>query len=148
LGKNCRYDGRNCLDRKLLELLRQVRVIGVCPEELGGLRGRRGPFELKGKAEDVFVGKAEVLSRRGRVVTKNFLKGAHETLKIAKRNKADLAIFKSRSPACSPDFVYNGTFTRKLVKGQGVTAWFLKRHGIRVISNQEFKRQYRIKGQS
>jgi uncharacterized protein YbbK (DUF523 family) len=142
LGENCRYDGKNSLDKELIERLRSCEVIGVCPEALGGLKGKRGPFEIIGTAKNIFSGKAEVLSIEGRKVTNSFIRGAFKTLGIAKIKKIRLAILKSRSPSCSPDFVYNGSFTGKLKRGKGVTSWLLQKNVIKVISNEDFKKSY------
>ncbi|MCD6227905.1 MAG: DUF523 domain-containing protein [Candidatus Omnitrophica bacterium] len=140
LGYRCRYDGRSCLDRELKKCLKEWEVVGVCPEELGGLRGRRGPFQIKGKTREVFLGKAKVVDRKGRDFTREFLEGAFSTLKIAKSKGVKIAILKSKSPSCSPDYIYDGSFKNRLVKGEGITCFLLKQHRIKVFTSDEFKR--------
>ena len=42
-GINCRYDGSNNLDTRVLKLLKEGKAISVCPEQLGGLATPREP---------------------------------------------------------------------------------------------------------
>lgn len=139
LGKKCRFDGRDSLDHQLIDFLKGFQVIGVCPEELVGLRGLRGPFEIKGDTKDVFCNKAKVTSIKGRDVTDKFIKAAYKILDIAEKKNVELAILKSKSPTCSPDFIYNGKFSHTLKRGLGVTAYILKENKIKIISNDQFK---------
>jgi len=37
IGCECRYDHQSCLQPELEQLLRDGKVIPVCPEQLGGL---------------------------------------------------------------------------------------------------------------
>ncbi len=48
-----------------------------------------------------------------------------------------LAILKSRSPACGCGHIYDGSFSGKLKKGDGVTAALLKSAGYKVISDED-----------
>ena len=45
LGYNCKYNGKNNLNKKIVELLKDHEVIPVCPEILGGLCCPRIPCE-------------------------------------------------------------------------------------------------------
>lgn len=145
LGENCRYEGSNCLDEELIKCLGGYEIIGLCPENLGGLIGERGPFEILGEPDKVFLGKAKVVNTEGKNVTKNFLKGACKTVSIAKKKSVKLAILKSKSPSCSPDYIYDGTFRKKLRKGKGVACLLLEQQGIKVVSSNEFKQVHKIK---
>lgn len=148
LGKRCRYDGRSCLDKELIKCLVGYEIIGVCPENLGGLVGKRGPFEISGEPPDVLAGKAKVVSRDGRDVTKNFLEGAYKTLEIAKKKGVRLAILKSKSPSCSPDYIYEGNFRKRLKKGKGIACLLLNQQGIEVVSSDEFKQIHKTERRS
>lgn len=133
VGINCKYDGKNNLDENVLRLVKEARAIPVCPEQLGGLRTPREPAEcVGGTGKDVLDGKAKVMTKSGKDVTHNFIMGAHETLKIVKIINAKEAILWSKSPSCSSEQTYDGSFTGKLVKGDGVTAALLKKNGVRV----------------
>ena len=70
-------------------------------------------------------------------VTKQFIKGAEETLKIAKLIGAKEFIAKSKSPSCGCGQIYNGAFSKELIAGDGVTTALLKKHGIKVITEKE-----------
>ena len=73
----------------------------------------------------------------GTDVTEEFERGAKEVLDLAKRVNADKAILKSRSPSCGVGIIYDGTFTKTQIEGDGVTAKLLRDNGIYVISSDE-----------
>ena len=123
VGINCRYDGKNKLDKKLLKLFKQGKLIPVCPEQLGGLTTPRIPAEQLGE---------KVITKDGQNVTENFIKGAKETLKIAKQFEIKEAILKSKSPSCGFGEIYDGTFSGKTKKGNGITADMLHKAGIKI----------------
>jgi len=58
-------------------------------------------------------------------------------LKIAKIFGAKEAILKQRSPSCGSGQIYDETFSRKIIKGDGVTTALLKKNGIKVISEED-----------
>ena len=74
----------------------------------------------------------------GTDVTEQFERGANEVLEIAKKVNATKAILKSRSPSCGVDIIYDGTFTKTKIDGDGVTAKLLRENGIEVISSDDF----------
>ncbi len=140
LGINCRYDGGCFHKEKLLELAGQGLVIPVCPEQLGGCGTPRQPCEICGGiGGDVLDGKCRVINVNGDDVTGNFISGAIETLKIAEACGIEKAILKSRSPSCGYGEIYDGSFSRKTIGGNGVTAELLIRNGIEVISDEDFR---------
>lgn len=124
-GQRCRYDGTAKPCPRVIGLIRAGKAIPVCPEELGGLPTPRAPAEI------VRVkGGQKVLQKSGTDVTAEFVKGAREALRIARLNKAEKAILKSKSPSCGIGQIYDGTFRGQLTKGDGVTAQLLKENGI------------------
>jgi len=128
LGIRCRYDGKSKRNRKVIELTKKEILIPVCPEQLGGLPTPREPAEQKGK---------KVFTRSGKNVTKKFLKGAKEVLRVAELFGIKEAILKQKSPSCGCGKIYDGTFTGKLIKGDGVTTSLLKKNKIKVISEED-----------
>lgn len=128
LGVNCRYDGTSKTIPELEDLMSKHTLIPVCPEQLGGLSTPRSPAEVKGDL---------VISKDGVDVTEEFIKGAEETLKIAKIYNCIYAILKERSPSCGSDKIYNGTFSKTIIDGDGIAAKLLKENGIRVIGESE-----------
>ena len=71
LGINCKYDGENNKNDKVIEYLKDKEVIPICPEIMGGLPTPRVPSEIK---DD------KVITKENKDVTNNFLKGANEVL--------------------------------------------------------------------
>ena len=138
-GINCKYNGGNNLNPYFLEMLRQEDLIPICPEQLGGLPTPRSACEVVGgTGDDVIIGHAQVFTRDGRDFTEFFLKGAQETLSIAAQADVDGAILQSRSPSCGHGKIYDGTFTGKLIDGDGVTTALLKKNGIKVWNDQDY----------
>ena len=68
----------------------------------------------------------------GRDVTENYRRGAEAALALCMQHGCKAAILKEKSPSCGCGLVYDGTFSRRLVSGDGVTAELLKVHGIKV----------------
>ena len=128
LGVCCKYDGGSNLSEKVLELKERYQIIPVCPEQLGGLVTPRTPAERSGQ---------KVITKDGRNVTEQFLRGAQETLKLAQIFGCQSAVLKERSPSCGCDVIYDGTFTGTKISGDGVTAELLKKNGIQVYTEQE-----------
>ncbi len=138
LGVACRYDGKVKPNQKVLDLLKEEVLIPVCPEQLGGLKTPRIAQEQQGMSgEDVLDGRCKVLNKEGQDVTEKFLKGAKETLNLAKLYEIKEFIGKCRSPSCGCGKIYDGTFSGTLIKGDGVTTALLKRNGIKVITEED-----------
>ena len=138
LGINCKYNGDNNKNEKIEEYLKDKEFILVCPEQLGGLSTPRDPSEIINiDNDDVINGNTNIISNKNLDVTKQFKKGALETLKIANLYKCKEAILKEGSPSCGSNFIYDGTFTGKKINGSGVTTTLLKQNGIKVISGKD-----------
>ena len=127
-GENCKYNGGNNRNKKVLRLMEENEVITVCPEQMGGLPTPRVPSEVRDGV---------VTARDGRIVDKEFRAGAAKCLEIAIRERSDLVILQSRSPSCGVKQRYDGTFTGKLVDGAGVTAELLMEHGFRCLDVED-----------
>ena len=128
LGKNCKYNGGNNLNQSVLGFIEGHEVIGVCPEQLGGLSTPRLPAEM---VEGI------VTNKEGISVDAEFRKGAQTALAAALEKKVDLAILQSRSPSCGVKEIYDGSFSGKKVKGQGVFARLLTKYGIKVLDAED-----------
>ena len=74
LGIDCKYNGKNNKNDKIIELLKDHELIPVCPEIMGGLPTPRIPAEIH---------QNKVIAKDGKDVTKQYQKGAEEALKIA-----------------------------------------------------------------
>lgn len=141
LGINCKYNGGNNLNPKIMSNLRGKPLIVVCPEAMGGLSIPRSPCEIQGgDGHDVLAGRARVVSYEGHDVTRYFLDGAFECLRLARLNDVKVAVLKKRSPSCGNGKIYDGTFSSVVVDGDGVTAALLKSHGIEILDEENFFR--------
>lgn len=130
LGENVKYDGKNNLiEKSELETLKNSFIlIPVCPELLGGLAVPRTPAEAT---------KNGVFTQNGEDVTAAFSAGARMSLQAAVQSGAKAAILKERSPSCGVHFIYDGTFSKKLMPGKGLTAKLLADNGITIFSEEE-----------
>ena len=139
LGIKCAWDGKdNYRSDKAIELLISETLIPVCPEHLGGLKTPRVAQEIQGgTGADILDKRCKVLNRNREDVTQEFITGAEETLKIVKLFHIKEFIGKSKSPSCGCGQIYDGTFSQKLINGDGVTTALLKRNGIRVITEED-----------
>lgn len=137
LGVNCKYNGGNNQIKLEADSMTGITFIPACPEQLGGLTTPRLPSEIKDlDGNDVLNGKAKVFNNKGEDVTMQFVKGAEETLRLAKRYNCSAAILKQRSPSCGSKQIYDGSFQGKVKAGDGVTAALLERNGIKVYSEE------------
>lgn len=131
LGVTCRYDGGHSLAEEIASKVGQMHVIPICPEQLGGLPTPRPPSNIvNGDGDEVLRGRARVINDRGEDVTEAFLKGAHETLALARLMGAKKALLKDKSPSCGLRTPYCETDTGY---GIGVTAALLLREGIEIV---------------
>ncbi len=129
MGKNCKYNGGNNYNPKVMEFLRDKDVIEICPELLANLPIPRPSAEL---VDGV------VMNINGENVDKEYRHAVEISMKEIEHMDIDLAILQSRSPTCGVNQVYDGSFTGKLVKGQGVFAQELIRAGYKVIDSEDF----------
>ena len=123
LGIPCRYDGASKPQSWAEKLAERHELVPVCPEQLGGLPTPRHPSERQGE---------RVVMDTGADVTEPYSRGAEAALALCVQNGCKAAVLKEKSPSCGCGLIYDGTFSRRLVSGDGVTAELLKAHGIRV----------------
>ena len=136
-GVKCKYNSGNNYSKYCDDLFKSGKAILICPEQLGGLPTPRIPSEMIEKAEKILKREGKILAKDGRDVTEEFVKGANEVEKIAKKLNIEGAILKDGSPSCGVNYVYDGTFTGKKIKGRGITAEILVKNGISVISEND-----------
>lgn len=134
-GINCKYSGENNLNEDILKLVNEGKAVPICPEQLGGLKTPRNPAEIIEKN-----GEIKVMTEAGADVTDEFLLGAKRSLEIAKVLGAKKAILQRRSPSCGFGKIYDGTFSGKLISGNGLTVRLFLENGIEVISDEEYDR--------
>ena len=123
-GFPCRYDGKARLCDEVVELVRAGKAIPVCPEQLGGLPTPRTPCEILA---------GRVVDKSGVDRTESYHRGAQAVLALAQTYGATQALLQNRSPSCGTGWIYDGTFSKTLIAGDGITARLLQENGIQVI---------------
>lgn len=125
LGDNVKYNGGNNYDSRIEKLKEVYDIIPICPETFGGMKRPREPSEIRN---------GTVISRSGKDVTKYFEEGANQVINIVNFKKIKKALLMDRSPSCGVNEIYNGTFSKRLIKGQGYTTQRLAEMGIRLFT--------------
>lgn len=128
VGRDCKYNGGNNYSEKVMEFLKDKEVIEVCPEVLAGMPCPRPRVEiLNGRLIDEF----------GNDVDEKYRNGVAKVLKQIEGQDIDLAILQSRSPTCGVKQIYDGTFSGKLLDGQGALAEALVKAGYHVMDLED-----------
>jgi len=130
LGIRCRYNGTDKLDPRISKLMELHHLIPVCPEIYGGLPTPRDPSERMGD---------KVMGRNGQDVTAEFVRGADETLALARLFGCKYAVLKERSPSCGFGEIYDGTFSGAMIPGNGVAAELLTQKGVTVLGESRME---------
>ena len=133
IGENCKYNGGNNLDNIAKLLYDKGLAFSICPEVLGGLSTPRTPAEIV---------EGMVISKEGADVTKEYDLGAQLSVDYALKHNIKIAILQARSPSCGSKQIYDGTHSGKLISGEGKTTKLLREHGIKVITIEEYMRDY------
>ncbi len=143
LGQRVRYDGgASDPNSEILERwTAEGRIVAICPEVAGGLPVPRPPAEIEPQATalDVLQGAGTVNTAAGTDVSAAYVAGARAALALAEKHGIRIAVLKERSPSCGSAGVYDGTFSRTLTAGMGVTAELLSRHGVTVFGESRLQ---------
>lgn len=139
VGINTRYNKKSAYNEKVLDFLKDKIAIIGCPEVLAGLKIPRLPLEIKGKVQDLLRGEAKIINKRGKDLTPKIFTACLEIVFILKKLKVKTAILKSLSPVCGSGKIYDGSFKGRIIKGDGLLAYLLKKNKIRVITDAEFR---------
>ena len=130
LGCNCKYNGKNNRNEAVIKYLKDKEVISICPELLANMPTPRPCAEI---IDEV------VMDDKGNNVDADYRRGVILALEKIKDENIDLAILQSRSPTCGVNHIYDGTFTGKLISGQGIFAKALMAKGYTVKDAEDFK---------
>lgn len=119
-GVACRYDGGANTVPELEKLAAEGRILPVCPEVLGGLSIPRVPCEIRSGC---------VIDVDGTDRSAAFHAGSEAALAQGRAHGCRVAILKARSPSCGVGRVYDGSFSKTLMDGNGVFAALLLQEG-------------------
>jgi len=133
-------EGCNKID-DIVELVKAGRAVFMCPEQLGGLTTPREWSEIeRGKtARDVLEGNAKVVTRTGRDVTQQYVRGAQRMLAFCQEFGIETAILQSSSPACGSMQTLDGTYSGATRPGKGIAAELLAQNGIQVYNEVNYR---------
>lgn len=123
LGENCKYSGGNNKNDKVIALGKKHKLIPICPECFAQLPIPRPPAEIVGD---------KVFNKLGEDITEQFKDGAEKALYVAEEAGCQTAVLKERSPSCGFGEIYDGSFTGKTIRGNGITAQLLYDNGITI----------------
>jgi uncharacterized protein YbbK (DUF523 family) len=127
-GLHCRYDGGEKSNDKVIRLVAEGKAIPVCPEQIGGLTTPRLPCEIVN---------GRVMRKDGVDVTAEFERGARDCLALTQLTEATSAILKAKSPSCGAGQIYDGTFSGKVIPGDGVFAKLCRQEGISLRTEED-----------
>lgn len=129
LGVECNHRGLASPSPEVAALATEARLVPICPEVAGGLPTPRPAAEIQSDGR--------VRTGAGDDVTELYDRGATQAVALAEAIGAERAVLKARSPSCGCHQVYDGTFSRTLRPGEGVTAAALRSAGVEVISEED-----------
>lgn len=129
LGENCKYSGGNNFNQRVVDFVKDKEIIPICPEVMGGLDTPRNPAEIVNGV---------VMTNAGENVDAQFHAGVQKVLELIEDEDIEFAILQARSPSCGTRQIYDGTFSKSLIDGQGLLAKALCQKGIRLIDSSEF----------
>lgn len=128
LGENCKYNGGNNYNPRVVEFLKDKEVISICPEIMAGMGCPRNPIEIvDGVLTDC----------HGKNVDSLIRKSVMEIMERIRDEEIQCAVLQSRSPTCGVNQVYDGTFSGKLIPGSGIFAQSLMDAGYLVIDGED-----------
>ena len=130
LGEDCKYNGQNNYNEKVVEYLKDYDIIPICPEVLAGFSIPREPLEICN---------CRLITKSGKDYTKEMDAACQTIIKIIKEKKPLFAILKARSPSCGKGEIYDGTFTHTIVSKNGMAADVILNGGIKVFTEEEIE---------
>lgn len=129
-GEPVRYDGKSKEETApvFIRWKEEGRLVPVCPEVFGGLPVPRSDAQRTGD---------RIIARNGNDVTAEYLKGAEEAVRLAKTENVICAVMKEKSPSCGSSRIYDGSFSGRIIEGEGMAVELLRKAGVRVFSEEQ-----------
>ena len=132
LGTNCKYNGGNNYSETLAAYLQGHEVILFCPEVEGGMPIPRPAVEIVN---------GHIQTKDGEDFDDIFHYGVQVVMERLEKEKINMAILQSRSPSCGVHQIYDGTFTKTLIEGQGLLAAALMEAKIKTIDIEDIEKE-------
>ncbi|MBM6830624.1 DUF523 domain-containing protein [Faecalicoccus acidiformans] len=120
--ERCRYDGRDCFRKEVMDLIAGHEIVPVCPEAYLGIP--RSPCEILN---------GRLIDKNGEDLTESMQESITKILNEVHLESIDLAILKARSPTCGYGWIFDGNFKNRLIYGYGMFAKALADRGIRIL---------------
>ena len=111
--------------------------VKICPELLAKMTIPRKSAELVNNI---------VTDISGNNVDSDYRFAVELAMKQIENQHIDFAILQSRSPTCGVNTVYDGSFSGRLVKGQGLFAEALINAGYKVIDVEDYEKISQMSG--
>ena len=127
-GENCKYNGGNNYNEKVAAFVSGNEVVEYCPEVMAGMGIPRTPIEI---VDGV------LMDRNGNNVDEAMRRAVEKAMEEIREMDIGCAVLQSRSPTCGVNQVYDGTFSGRLIAGQGIFARALMDAGIKVIDAED-----------
>lgn len=127
-GERCRYDGRSNTKKEVLRWVKEGKAVPFCPEVAGGLNIPRPGAEIKD---------GRVVTIQGEDVTEQFQLGASRGLELCQLLDLRKAFLAIHSPSCGSGLIYDGSFSKNLIPGDGTLAKLLSQNGIKVTGPRD-----------
>ena len=128
VGRNCKYNGGNNYNEKVLKFLKDKEVLEYFPECMAGMSVPRTPMEIVNGV---------LTDRDGNNLDAQMRATVAQAIEELHGRGIDCAVLQSRSPTCGVNQVYDGTFSGRLIPGRGIFAQALAEAGIRLIDAED-----------
>ncbi len=127
---NCKYNGGNNYNELVCEFIKKHNYVKICPELMAGLPVPRPKMEMKD---------GNLIRIDGKDMSENMKTSLTKLEAMLENEHFDLAILKSKSPSCGYGEIYDGTFSKKLIKKNGFACECLLKHKIKILTELDFK---------
>ena len=128
LGNNCKYDGTNNLNEKVIEYLKDKDYKLICPELLAGLSVPRMKMEMLN---------GDLVRCDGKILNEEMQLSIKRIQEIIDDYHPTMAILKSKSPSCGYKKIYDGTFSKTIIDGNGYACELLVKQGIKILTEND-----------
>ena len=130
VGDKVRYDGKGKFVPEVFDLKDHFDLLLCCPEFDAIKKAPRPKMELL---------KGSLFDEKGKDHTLAVLNSCENVVRLCRHLGVRYALLKSNSPSCGNEEIYDGTFSGKLVAGEGILTKELKKIGITVYNETQIR---------